>query len=229
MKSYMNIAAKYSSSTSRHISLLGVILILLFTASSSLAQVTFQNFSSKTSESGTDDVTVPKVSGAQTGDFLLMSFAYEKGSDVSLTEATNGFVAKGWTLIRRADRSNNVGIATFYRFATDSDVGGSAYSFTVTNGPKWSIAIARFTGVNSTTPIQKNNSGLEITNGASGAPPNDPNKYDVTAPSITTADPNTFVAAFFSAALATTPAAISGSAIVFSLNKCAFLLCKEFI
>jgi hypothetical protein len=133
-----------------------ILLFALFVATSQFAnaQVVFQAYSSNTGEGNT--VSVPKVTGTALGDFLLLSFSYEKGSDVNLAVTSNGFTSRGWTLIRRSDNSGkNIGVATFYKIATANEVGaGNIQSITVNNGPKWSITLSRLSGVHATTPIQ---------------------------------------------------------------------------
>jgi hypothetical protein len=164
------------------------IVVLAISSQLSIGQVVYptQTPATRVSSSGTNTVTAPKLTGVAVGDFLLMSFAYEKGSDVSLNVSTTGIQAKGWTLIRATNQSTNVGIATFYRFATAADIGGSDYSFTVSDGPKWSIAIIRLTGVSTTSPIQIDNGNSSSSQSTS-----------VVAPAIVTTTANAFVAAFF--------------------------------
>jgi len=184
MKSYMNIAAKSSSSTSRHISLLGVILILLITATSSLAQVTYGGYTSTTGDA--NNFTINKPTSTAAGDLLIVAISIEKGTEVT-SLSFGGSI--NWILLESSG-STDFGMRTYYRFAGASEP--TTYSFTFKKGSgnlssKYSASITRFTGVNTTTPIQVKASSSSSDNSST----------TVTAPKVTTTVNNTYIALFF--------------------------------
>ncbi len=126
---------------------------------------------------GSNPVTVNKPAGTTSGDLLIVGLMFEKGSNATPTPPS------GWTLIRRDNKYNYVGMATYYKVAGDSEP--TSYTFTLSNGPKWSIGISRIEGADPNNPI----------NAHGGAFGHDDD--DVKAPSITTNVYNALVMAFY--------------------------------
>ncbi len=127
---------------------------------------------------GSNPATVNKPAGTTKGDLLIVGLMFEKGSSTTPTPPS------GWTLIRRDNKSNYVGMATYYKVAGSNEP--MAYTFTMTNGPKWSIGITRVEGADANNPINAHG-------GDSGHDDDD----DVKAPSITTNVTNALVMAFY--------------------------------
>ena len=122
----------------------------------------------------------PKVNrpaGTTAGDLLIVGMMFEKGTNTTPTAPA------GWTLIRRINQENNVGMATYYKVAGNNEA--SSYTFGLTNGPKWSIGITRIEGADPTNPI-------DVHDGASGGP-----AFNADAPSLTTTVCNALVMAFY--------------------------------
>lgn len=157
--------------------LLLVLGLFAFAPGYANAEVSYQSFASATGTG--NSVSVNKPTGTATGDLLLLSISFEKGSDVSIT-------ATGWTLVRRTDQSTNVGMATYFRVAAADEA--TSYTFTLTQGPKWSAAIARFTGVS----VPASPATLQSVGNSSGT-----SSTSVVAPAITTTDPNAIVLAVY--------------------------------
>ncbi len=122
----------------------------------------------------------PKVNnpnGTTAGDLLIVGMMFEKGTNTTPTAPA------GWTLIRRTNQTNNVGMATYYKIAGSNEA--ASYTFGLTNGPKWSIGITRIQGADPTNPI-------DVHDGVSGGP-----AFNADAPSLTTTVCNALVMAFY--------------------------------
>jgi hypothetical protein len=120
---------------------------------------------------------VTKPSGTVAGDLLVVGLMHEKGDATTVTPPN------GWTLIRRTNQGNNVGMATYYKVTGENEP--SNYTFLLSSSPKWSIGISRIVGADGNNPIDAHN-------GASGG-----QSYSAVAPSITTSACNTLVMTFF--------------------------------
>ena len=120
---------------------------------------------------------VTKPSGTKSGDVLIVGLMYEKGSTTTVTSPA------GWTLIRKTNQGNNIGMVTYYKVAGSSEP--FSYTFALSSSPKWSIGISRIIGADAGNPIDTHsgNSGGQSSN--------------VTAPSITTSSCNTLVLTFY--------------------------------
>jgi len=127
-----------------------------------------------------NSISINKPSGVQVGDLLFMGFTFEKGTGVTITPPID------WILIARTDQSSNLGMATYYRLATSADAAVSAYTFSVTNTPKWSVGMVRITGFSPQNPIGS-------ANGQSSAS----SSTSVTAPSVSSVPANALVLAFY--------------------------------
>src|SRR5688572_7280706 len=124
-----------------------------------------------------DLATVAKPSGTVAGNLLVAVVNFEKGSDVTTLTPPSG-----WTLIRRDNQGNKVGMATFYKVAGASE--GTSYAWTLNGAPKWAAGIARFSGVNTGTPINASDGSVLNT----GNP---------TAPSVNTTVADTLVLVYY--------------------------------
>jgi hypothetical protein len=102
---------------------------------------------------------------------------FEKGTNTTPTAPA------GWTLIRRTNQTNNVGMATYYKVAGSNEE--QSYTFGLTNGPKWSIGITRIQGADPINPI-------DVHAGVEGGP-----AFNAVAPSLTTTVCNALVMAFY--------------------------------
>ena len=88
---------------------------------------------------------INKPAGTTSGDLLIVGLMFEKGSGTTPTAPS------GWTLIRRTNQTNNVGMATYYKVAGSNEP--SSYTFGLTKSPKWSIGITRIEGADPEEPI----------------------------------------------------------------------------
>jgi hypothetical protein len=127
-----------------------------------------------------NSISVNKPSGVQVGDLLFMGFTFENGTGVTITPPN------GWILIARTNQGSNLGMATYYRIATSTDVAASNYAFTVNNSPEWSVGVVRITGYNTNAPIAGFNAQSSSSSSA-----------NVSAPSVAAAPANSLVLALY--------------------------------
>jgi hypothetical protein len=114
------------------------------------------------------------------GDLLVVGLMFEKGQSPSVTPPS------GWQLIRRTNQLNQVAMVTFYKIATANEP--STYGFRISQSPKWTMGISRISGAD----VNHKDGPIVTDSGASGA-----SAMVATAPSLTTAECNTLVLAFF--------------------------------
>jgi hypothetical protein len=105
---------------------------------------------------------------------------FEKGQSPAVTPPS------GWQLIRRTNQLNQVAMVTFYKIATANEP--TTYGFRISQSPKWTMGISRISGAD----VTHKDGPIVIDSGASGA-----SGMVATAPSLTTAECNTLVLAFF--------------------------------
>jgi hypothetical protein len=127
--------------------------------------------------SGSSSPKVNKPAGTTAGDLLIVGLMFEKGTGTTPTPPS------GWTLIRRENKYNYVGMATYYKVAGTNEP--STYTFTLSSGPKWSIGISRIEGADTNTPISAHSGAFGHDNDA------------VKAPSLNTSNYNSLVMAFY--------------------------------
>ncbi|MDH3607517.1 MAG: Ig-like domain-containing protein, partial [Acidimicrobiia bacterium] len=121
-------------------------------------------------------LTVPVAPGVVAGDVMIAQIGYDKGL---ATVAPPG----GWTFIREDNFTDRTKQTLFYRVATGAEPPN--YTFTFSESPKSSGAIAAFSGVDTTNPINAHGGqGLDA-----------PDAF--TAPSIDTTVPGTLLVAMF--------------------------------
>jgi hypothetical protein len=126
------------------------------------------------------------------GDFLVAGITVNGGTGVTITPPS------GWTLIRRTDNGTNVGMASYYKFATASEPGSYSWGLGAT-AVRASGGILRYTGVDTGTPIN-------VSGGATGNDITSP--YQVTAPAVS-AGATTAIIGFYGIATGTTYSANS--------------------
>lgn len=119
-------------------------------------------------------------SGITVGDFLLTAFR-------SSSSASTASVAtpSGWTLIGKVEGGQNNYL--FYKFATSADTTATSYTFTASGGSgtlSWAAGVQRFTGVDTTTPIDA--AGATADTGYSAST----TTHTMTLPSVTTVTAN---------------------------------------
>jgi|GEM_PF-985622 len=96
-------------------------------------------------------LVIGRPSGVAAGNLLLAQVTFEKGTDARLT------APEGWTLVRRTDRLTDLGQAVFYRVATSAEP--ASYTWTFSQAVKAAGGIARYSGVDTDTPIVISNGG----------------------------------------------------------------------
>lgn len=114
-------------------------------------------------------------SGSTTNDLLLAVISARSSNSNNVTVGAPA--GCGWT--QQAQQSNNETLAIFYKFFNSNDA-SACYRFTVNSSSQIAGAILRYSGVNTTTPIDVSATGT----GGSGT---------ATAPSVTTTVPDTLV------------------------------------
>lgn len=149
-------------------------VFFLFTVQIVLCQPVYESFTTKTGKNSS--VNINKPSGTVEGDLLVVGLMYEKGSDENISKPS------GWTLIKKTNNSTDCGLQTFYKIAGNNEP--SSYSFSTSNGSKWSIGCSRISNVDAT----------DIINASSGKTGEGTN---VKASSITTTLSNTLTLCFY--------------------------------
>ncbi len=106
-----------------------------------------QDTSGENSTSGAATLVInrPSSSGNINGQFLIAGIAVDGGSGTTVTPPA------GWTLIRRTDNGTNVSVFSYYKFAGNGEP--STYTWTFAPNRRAAGGIMRYTGVNTTTPI----------------------------------------------------------------------------
>jgi hypothetical protein len=85
------------------------------------------------------------------GDFLLANIAVNGGDAADITAPS------GWTLILRTDNDSNIGIASYYRWATTTEP--SNYTWTIDHQTTAKGAISRYSAVDKLNPIDGSATG----------------------------------------------------------------------
>jgi hypothetical protein len=115
--------------------------------------------------------------GTSEGDLLIIGLTYEKGTGTTITPPV------GWTFIAQANQGNNVGVVTYYKFATAFET--QTYAFNLSASPKWAMGITRISGADPGSPI------------AAAAGNSGPRSINVVAPSVQTTGCNSLVMNFY--------------------------------
>src|SRR5919106_167564 len=111
-----------------------------------------------TTSGGQHTLNLPKPTSTASGDFLIAQVS-ANGTDSS----QHICAPSGWTSIRRTTQGSDVAIHTFYKFAAAGDASVSTYQFTVRGAAnctgsnlqrRMSGGIIRYTGVDTTTPVE---------------------------------------------------------------------------
>jgi len=134
----------------------------------------FQTATTGIGESST--LTIEKPAGTQAGDLLVAALMLDQGKRASVSAPS------GWILVRRKNKSRNIGMGVYYRIAGESEP--ASYLFPLNKTLKWAASISRISGVDIETPV-----------GASGG--SSGRNGSVSAPSITTTKDNALILAFY--------------------------------
>ena len=113
----------------------------------SAAAVVFGSFATADNGGATTSVNVAKPTSTVSGDFLLAQILYQNGTSVATLTPPSG-----WTLVRRTDNGTALGQAIYYRFAGGSEP--TSYTWTFSSSTVAAGGIARYTGVDPTTPFR---------------------------------------------------------------------------
>jgi hypothetical protein len=147
--------------------------------------------SAANSSSGASTLVIAKPSGVANNDVLVASVTVSGGSNTTITAPS------GWTQIRRTNNSTTVGIASYYHVVTNAGSEPASYIWSLTSGTRASGGIARYLGVDTSSPIDTSGGGT----GSSITP---------TAPSVTTNGANELVVGLFGTGVSATYTAPSG-------------------
>ncbi len=91
------------------------------------------------------NLTLAKPSDVAQGDFMLASIALHDGNAVSATPPT------GWTQVLRTDNETNIGIVSYWKFASASEP--SNYTWVLSPQTRAQGTITRYSGVDTSNPI----------------------------------------------------------------------------
>jgi hypothetical protein len=132
--------------------------------------------SAANASAGAGTLSINRPASTASGHFLVAGITVDGGSGTTITPPA------GWTLIRRTDNSTNVAVASYYRVA-GAEAG--PYTWTFSPSRRASGGIIRFTGVNTSSPVN-------VSNGNIGGP-----GTALTANQVTTTVANTTLVGFF--------------------------------
>jgi hypothetical protein len=119
---------------------------VLFVASAAAADIVFQNYSQNNSNDVTvTEVTVSPPSSVAAGDLLLANISVNGGNSANITAPS------GWTQILRTDNDTSISIVSYYKMASASKP--SNYTWTIDHQTTAKGEISRYTGVDTTNPI----------------------------------------------------------------------------
>ena len=127
-----------------------------------------------TTSGGQQTLNLPKPTSTATGDFLIAQVS-ANGTDSS----QHICAPSGWTSIRRTTQGSDVAIHTFYKFTAAGDVSVSTYQFTVRGAAnctgsnlqrRMSGGIIRYTGVDTTTPVEAHSGNVGSSSSTPTAP-----------------------------------------------------------
>jgi hypothetical protein len=101
--------------------------------------------SASNASAGATSLVINKPTSTASGNLLVAGISYSGGSNTTITPPT------GWNLIRRTDNSTNIGMASYYKVAGGGEP--TSYSWTLSSATRASGGIMRYTGVNTSDPI----------------------------------------------------------------------------
>jgi hypothetical protein len=136
-------------------------------------------------------LTINKPASTATGDVLVA--AVSVSNNATITPPT------GWTPILASSNGNNVNIASYYHVVTNAASEPASYSWGFSSSPTTSGGIARYTGVDTSNPI-------DVSGVATG------NSTQPVAPSVTTTAANDLVVGLFASQANTSFTAPTGMA-----------------
>ncbi|MGH2684462.1 MAG: hypothetical protein ACRDJP_03235, partial [Actinomycetota bacterium] len=125
---------------------LTAIAVVVLPAVSASAAISFRtNGSSSVGSVNSTTLSIPKPSGLAVGDFMVAMVTVQGGNTVTISPPTENGT---WTPIHRQDRTNQLSMATYRKFATSDDVAETTFDFGVT-GPNRRISggLIAYTGV----------------------------------------------------------------------------------
>ncbi len=136
---------------------------------------------------GASTLVVNRPTGTSSGHVLLAGVTVAGGTGVTVTPPS------GWTLVRRTDNSTNLSLITYVRVAGASEP--ASYTWTLSPSSRAAGSILRFTGVNTTSPIDVS-AGQSTTNNS--------HPYRVVAPTMSTTGDAEALAGFYAVGAGTT-------------------------
>lgn len=128
--------------------------------------------------------------GVNVGDFLLASITVDDGNTVNVTLPSGS----GWNLFSTTDNGGNVGIRSYYKFATSGDTTAGNWQWNLSTGTRAVGVVSRFTGVDTADPINQDGEDTGTTSFFN---------QNVVARSIQTSDANSALIGVFAADLRT--------------------------
>jgi len=136
--------------------------------------------SNANSSSGSSTLQLTKPSNVANNDVLIAGITVNGGSSRTITAPA------GWNLIRRTDNGTSLSVATYYHVVTNASSEGGSYTWSLSSGTRASGGIIRYTGVDTSNPI-------DVTSGNIGGN----TSTSVTASSVTPTAANEMVVGFF--------------------------------
>lgn len=144
----------------------------------------FQQDSSNSNSNSINGATTlvinrPSNGSNLTGQFLIAGITVDGGSGTTVTPPS------GWNLIRRTDNTTNLSVLSYYKFAGNNEP--SSYTWTFAPSRRAAGGIMRYTGVNTSTPIDA----------SSGNTGNGGTQSNLRANGVTTSVDDTALVGFF--------------------------------
>jgi len=185
-----------SSSNSTCAGLGGPDVAVNYQVTGTLTAPAYASDTSQVTSTAATTLGIGRPSGTATGDLLVAGITFAGGTGTLIPPAN---VPTGWTLIKRADNTTNVGMATYYKVAGSSEP--ATYTWTFSTSVRASGGIVRYTGANTSDPI-------DTFNLATGNDTTSP--FRVTTPSVTTSTNQEALVGFYGIGAKATWTASSG-------------------
>lgn len=116
-------------------------------------------------DSGATAFTFSKPTGLTAGDVMIVAVQVLAGATITAPTPSTGT----WTQEKLESTNANIRVAVYSRIADSADAAASTFTFTIGSASKGSIWCGRFTGVNTSTPVEAASSWTVTLTGTSGS------------------------------------------------------------
>ena len=134
-----------------------ICVLLVLTPQMALADVAYESVATTILTTAGQSITISRPTGTAQGDLLLAAIAINEN-------VTNFAAPSGWTQVNYGNSGNEVVLAVYYKVAGASEP--TSYAFTWTNSYLAVGTILRYSGVDTTNPIDVSGSSTGTSNSA---------------------------------------------------------------